>query len=182
MNYFPTYLNGKCTWDVCAGFAFHTEKWSKICGVLTWPYTCIIWRGSLWRHRLMVLHLICHMADSLAKPGASSCHTWWRSWQQHGARSSLAHSQAVLRLTVSVSLHAVNLPLGLPKMLSQLLVADIFQLPMWNSLWGPTVELCVFLQAVSWERADKIAFLPLCPSWLFLKGWGCLPKFIRMWM
>lgn len=168
---------------MCAvGFAFHTGKWSKVCGVLTWPHACIIYRGSLWGCRWMVLYLICHTADSLAKPRASSCHTRWCSWQQHAAHSSLAPNQAVLRLTESVSLHAINLPLGLPKMLSQLLVADIFQLPIWNSLWGPTAELRVCLQAVSWEWADKIAFLPLCPSWLFLKGWGCLPEFIRMWM
>lgn len=30
MNYFPTYLNCRCTWDVCAGFAFAGEKCSKV--------------------------------------------------------------------------------------------------------------------------------------------------------
>lgn len=169
-------------WQVCVRDLPFIEKWSKICGVLTRPHVCVIWRRSLWGCGLMVLHLICHTADSLAKPRASSCRTRWRSWWQHVARSSLAPNQAVLRLTESVSLHAINLPLGLPKMLSQLLVADIFQLPMWNSLWGPTAELRVCLRAVSWEWADKIAFLTLCPSWLFLKGLGYLPKFIRMWM
>lgn len=148
MSYFPACLNCKCTWDVCGGFVFHTEKWSKTYGVLTWPHACIIWRSSLWGCRLMVLYLICHMAASLAKPEASSCYTRWRSWWQHVACSSLAPNQAVLRLTESVSLHAISLPLGLPKMLSQLLVADIFQLPTWNSLWW---ALCL-PAGVSWVQ------------------------------
>lgn len=178
--YLPAYLNGGR--GTYVGFAFHMEKCSKVCSVLTWPHTCIIWKGSLWDRRLMVLYLTCHMSDSLAKPQASSCHTRWCSWWQRVAPSSFVPSQAALRLTQSTLPQAINLPLGLPKMLSQLLVADIFQLPMWNSLRGPTAELRVCLQAVSWEWADKIALLPLCPSWLFLKGWGRMAEFIRLWM
>lgn len=158
------------------------EKCSNVCGMLMWTHTCIIWKCSSRDCRLMVLYLTCHMADSLAKPQASSCPTQWCSWWQCVAHSSLVPGQAAWRLTQSMSPHAINLPLGLPKMLSQLLVADIFQLPMWNCLWGPTAELHVCLQAVSWEWADKIVLLPLCLSRLFLEDWGCMAEFIRMWM
>lgn len=82
----------------------------------------------------MILYLICHMADSLAKPRAPSVtHDSAADsalMVHHVACSSSASSQSVLRLSESVSLHAINLPLGLPKMLSELLVSDIFQLLM----------------------------------------------------
>lgn len=125
----------------------------------------------------MVLLLICHMADSSAKPGSPAV-----------TRSGTADSSMWLALllpplevfwgwTGSVSLHAINLPLGLPKMLSQLLVADIFQLPVWNRLWGLTTEFCVCLWVVSWEWEDKIAFFSHCAHCGYSsKGWGCFYK------
>lgn len=68
-----------------------------------------------------------HVAGSLVEPQPQLPHM---KVQLMAAPGSLAHRQAVLRPTEAVSLYAINLLLGLPNMLSQLLAADIFQLLM----------------------------------------------------
>lgn len=115
----------------------------------------------MWGCGVMPRCLTGHVAGGLAESLSPSCCAWRCSWWQRAAPGSLAHRQAVLRSTEAVSLHAINLLLGLPNMPSQLLVADIFQLLMWNSCWGPTAKLCVCVWAVLWEQTDKIAFFPI---------------------
>lgn len=136
-----------------------------------------------WECRLMVLFLICHMADSSAKPGSPAVTHSGTADSSMWLALLLPPLEVFWGWTGSVSLHAINLSLGLPKKLSQLLVADISQLPMWNSLWGLTTEFRVCLWVVSWQWADKIAFFSHCAHCGYSsKGWGCFSDFIRMWV
>lgn len=183
VNYFPTYLNCRCSWDVCTGFAFAREKCNK--------------SGECWHGPMLALSIIVYCGN--ADEWFCTSFAIWLTARQSAESPAVTHGDAAdssMWLTLlwpplemfwgwtgSVLLHAINSPLGLPKKLSQLLVADIFQLPVWNSLWGPTTEFCVCLWVVSWEWADKIALFSHCAHCGYSsKGWDCFSEFIRIWV